>query len=160
MTNQFKIFKGSGVLAGYANTIQETMSRCDAQRGWYFEKDGKLTKEEINYKVLRLCINKQLEVYRLNYDNVKKGESFEYWTDVIVTEEKYLWFFKRKKVTEKKVIWYQHLTFESEQEFNEWKEFCINLFRKELKMSKKAAEAEFDWFNLSYGLKQNYELDK
>ena len=158
MTNQFKLFKGNGVLAGYAETIQEAMSTCDRQNGWYFEKNGKLTKEERNYKILRLCINKQLEVYGLNYDNVKKGESFEYWTDVIETEEKYFWFFKRKKVTEKKVIWYQFLVFRNEQEFNEWKEFCINLFRKELKMSKKAAEVEFGWFNLSYGLKQNYEV--
>ena len=158
MTQQFKIFKGSGVLAGYANTIQETMSRCDAQRGWYFEKDGKLTKEERYYKVFRDCINKQLEVYALNYDNVKKGEPFEYWADVIETEEKYLWFFKRKKITEKKVIWYQFLTFRTEQEYKSWEEFCINLFRKELKMSKKAAEEKFIWFDLKYGLKQNYKV--
>lgn len=160
MTQQFKIFKGNGVLAGYEDTIQEAMSRCDAQHGWYFEKKGKLTKEELRYKVGRLCINKELEVYGLNYDNVKKGEPFEYWADVIETEEKYLWFFKRKKITEKKVIWYQFLTFRTEQEYKSWEEFCINLFRKELKMTKKIAEKEFFWFDLKYGLKQNYELDK
>ncbi len=160
MTQQFKIFKGNGVLAGYEDTIQEAMSSCDKNKDWYFEKEGKLTKEERNYKVFRDCINKQLEVYALNYDNVKTGESFEYWTDVIETEEKYLWFFKRKKITEKKVIWYQFLTFRTEQEYKSWEEFCINLFRKELKMSKKTAEEEFIWFDLKYGLKQNYELDK
>lgn len=156
MEYKFKIFKGNGVLAGYASTIQEAMSSCDNNKGWYFEKKEPLTKEELNHKVIRLCINKQLEGYGLNYDNVKKGESFEYWTDVITNEERYLWFFKRKKITEKKVIWYQFLVFRTEQEFNEWKKFCINLFRKELKMSKKVAEEQFSWLDLNYGLKKTY----
>ena len=158
MTQQFKVFKSNGVLAAYVDSIEEALSSCDRNKDWYFEKEGKLTKEERNYKVFRDCINKQLEAYALNYDNVKTGESFEYWTDVIETEEKYLWFFKRKKITEKKVIWYQFLTFRSEQEYKSWEEFCINLFRKELKMTKKKAEEKFIWFDLKYGLKQNYKV--
>lgn len=159
MTNQFKLFKGNGVLAGYAETIQEAMSRCDKQRNWYFEKDRKLTKEEINYKVLRLCMNKQLERYQLNYDDVKKDGHCEFFKVETFIEQPYLFgLFNYKKKVIKSKPWYQYLTFESEQEFNEWKEFCINLFRKELKMSKKPAEIEFNWFNLKYGLKQNYEV--
>lgn len=159
MTQQFKIFKGNGVLAGYEDTIQEAMSRCDAQNEWYFEKDRKLTKEECNYKVLRLCINKQLKRYGLIYDDVKKGGEYEFIKVETFIEQPYFFglFIRKVKIFTHKP-WYQCYTFESEQEFNEWKEFCINLFRKELKMSKKAAEVEFGWFNLKYGLKQNYEV--
>lgn len=160
MTSQFKLFKGNGVLAGYAETIQEAMSRCDKQNGWYFEKNGELTKEELHYKVVRICVNKQLEPYGINYDDVKKGGSYEFFETETYIKQPYLFGLIKWK---KKVViiqpWYWYVTFESEQQFNEWKEFCINLFRKELKMTKKAAETEFGWFNLNYGLKQNYEVE-
>lgn len=155
---RFKLFKGNGVLAGYADTIQEAMSSCDKNKGWYFEKKGKLTNQEKIHKVIRLCINKQLEPYGLTYDNIKKGESFEYWEEPEEVEVKYLWFFKKEKVTKRKVLWCSYLTFRNEQEFNDWKNFCIDLFKTELKMSKVKAEKEFKWLNLNYGLKQNYEV--
>lgn len=159
MTHQFKLFKNNGVLAGYAETIQEAMSTCDRQKGWYFEKNGKLTKDEIYHKVIRLCINKQLEPYGVTYDDVKKGGGCEFYDYNYLQTHYYLWgLIKLKGLHTKKIPWYQYLTFDSKQEFNEWKEFCINLFRKELKMSKTKAETEFGWFNLNYGLKQNYEV--
>ena len=159
MTQQFKVFKSNGVLAAYVDSIEEALSSCDRNKDWYFEKEGKLTKEETNYKVLRLCINKQLERYQLNYDDVKKGGHCEFFEVENFIEQPYLFgLFKRKKKVITTIPWYWYFIFESEQEFNEWKEFCINLFRKELKMTKKAAGKEFGWFNLSYGLKQDYEV--
>lgn len=114
-----------------------------------------MTKQEI----IEACINKQLEHHGVTYDDVKKGGRYSTMVDCVIKEKKYLWgLFTRYYMEERKVPWYWYFTFESEQEFNEWKEFCINLFRKELKMSKKGAEKEFAWFNLNYGLKQNYEV--
>lgn len=110
-------------------------------------------------EVIKACINKELEKYDLGYNNVTKGAAFEYHYKGYVEVKSYIWdLIKIKKFSSKKIPWYQYYTFESEQEFNDWKEFCINLFREELKMSKTKAETEFDWFNLSYGLKQNYEV--
>lgn len=112
-------------------------------------------------EVIKACINKELEPYGVTYDDVIIGGNNEvcyYYTRELKT---YLFgLIKIPFLKEQSKPWYQFYTFESEQEFNAWKEFCINLFRKELKMSKAKAEREFGWFNLSYGLKQNYELDK
>lgn len=156
---KFKLLKSNGVLAGYADTIQEAMSSCDINKGWYFEKEKKLTKEERIHKVIRLCVNKQLEKYGLTYDDVKRGGSYEfYYFYELEEKKKFFGLWKTKKLVQKSKPWYQLYIFESEQEFNEWKEFCINLFRKELKMSKAKAESEFAWFNLSYGLRQNYQV--
>lgn len=155
MTNKFKLFKGNGVFAGYADTIQEAMSTCDKQKGWYFEKDGKLTKEELNHKVIRLCINKELEPYGVTYDEVKQGGDKEFLPDKRVKKNTYLWgLFKKWEIIDVNKPWNQHYTFNSEQELNDWKEFCINLFRKELKMTKTNAETAFVLFNSRYGLKQ------
>lgn len=95
-------------------------------------------------EVIEACINKKLEPYGITYDDVKKGTRVEF-TDLY-------------KYTEEEVPWYQQYTFNSKEEYESWREFCINLFRKELKMSKAKAEKEFNWFDLNYGLKQNYEI--
>lgn len=156
---KFKLFKGNGVLASYADTIQEAMSLCDKNKGWYFEKEGKLTKEERNHKVIRLCINKQLERHGVTYDDVKKGGQYETcFYNEIEEKPKFFGLWRTEELVQKSKPWYQYYTFESEQEFNEWKEFCINLFRKELNMTKEKAEKEFVLFDLSYGLKQDYEV--
>lgn len=89
-------------------------------------------------EVLEACINKELELYNTNI------EAVESLTDT--------GFFNEE------IPWYHYYTFNTPEEFNNWKDFCINLFRKEFKMSKKEAEKEFSWFNLSYGLKQNYDV--
>lgn len=159
MENRFKIFKGNGVLASYQDTIEDAMSSCDENKGWYFEKEGTLTKAELYYKVVRQCVNKELEIYGLTYNHVKKGASFEYWTETIETEEEFFWFFKRKKKKKIEKPWYQFLVFKTEEEYNDWKKFCINLFKKELKMKKGEAEYEFTMFDLKYGLKQQYLYD-
>jgi hypothetical protein len=52
---------------------------------------------------------------------------------------------------------YEQYSFKTEDEFNEWKNFCINEMRKSKeKIPKKTAEDAFMWFNLNYGLKQDY----
>lgn len=97
-------------------------------------------------QVIEACINKELEPYGVTYEDVKKGRKVKFFD-----------FFKY--ITNKKEIpWYQQYTFNSKEEYESWKEFCIKLFRKELKLTKKAAEKEFIWFDLNYGLKQNYSL--
>jgi len=88
-----------------------------------------MTKEEI----LEACINKELEPYQVTYRQIKENPLIE------------------------GIEWYSHFTFNSKEQFESWKYFCISLFRKELKHSKKQAEREFDWLNLMYGLKQEYE---
>lgn len=90
-----------------------------------------------NTEAIKMCINKELELYGTNMDTVEELIDSGFFKDV---------------------PWYQYYTFNSEQEFNEWKEFCINLFRKELQMTKQQAHYHFAWLNLSYGLKQDYEV--
>lgn len=91
-----------------------------------------------NQEVIKTCINKELALYDTTMEAVKSLTDSGFFNE--------------------EIPWYQYYTFNSEQEFNEWKGFCINLFSKELKMSKKEAEKEFSLFNLSYGLKQNYDV--
>ena len=91
-------------------------------------------------QVITACINKELELYNTNMDTVESLIDSGFFNDDIP--------------------WFKYYTFNSKREYESWKEFCIKLFRKELKMSKKAAEKEFAWFDLTYGLKQNYEQDK
>ena len=86
-------------------------------------------------EVIEACINKELEPYGITYEYIKSLPPEGVGID-----------------------WYHYYTFNSKEEYELWKEFCINLFRKELKLSKAKAEVEFDWFNLKYGLKQNYEV--
>jgi len=91
-------------------------------------------------EVIKTCINKELELYDTNINTVESLIDSGFFNDDIP--------------------WYSYYTFNTKEEYASWKEFCINLFRKELKLSKAKAEKEFIWFDLNYGLKQNYELDK
>lgn len=112
-------------------------------------------------QVLEACINKQLAVYEVTYEDVKKEGRYAIFKDTFYQKRKYLWGLISgwKKVTIE-IPWYIAYTFTSEQEYQEWKEFCINLFRKELKLTKKKAEQQFMWLDLNYGLKQNYLLNE
>lgn len=86
-----------------------------------------------------MLINKQLEKYGVTVEDIKK-------------------------LPEHKVegeLWCLHYTFDSKEEFENWKKFCINAIMKSKEnKSKEGAVEWFNWFNLSYGLKHNYELDK
>ena len=87
-------------------------------------------------EILEMCINKELEPHRVTCQYVRENP-------LIDGQD-----------------WFSHFTFKSKEEFDEWKSFCITLFRKELKYSKIQSEREFDWVNLMYGLKQEYVKEK
>jgi aminoglycoside/choline kinase family phosphotransferase len=48
--------------------------------------------------------------------------------------------------------WYEENSF-TEKQFEEWKNFSIELLRKKLKFSKPFAEKNFMWINLMWGFK-------
>ena len=49
-------------------------------------------------------------------------------------------------------LWYQTNTL-TEDQFSEWKEYCLKTIKKTIKCTKEAANKEFMWFNLQFGLK-------
>lgn len=54
--------------------------------------------------------------------------------------------------------WYQHYKFETKEQFDEWKQFCITELRNSReRLSKKRAEEVFKWIDLQWGLKHEYE---
>ena len=111
-------------------------------------------------QIIEACINKELEPYAFTYDDVKKEGQFENCSYMeVVDKTRFFGLWKYQVLETKSKPWFQFFTFNSKEEYESWKEFCINLFRKEMKMSKKAAEAEFSQFDLNYGLKQNYNAD-
>jgi aminoglycoside/choline kinase family phosphotransferase len=48
--------------------------------------------------------------------------------------------------------WYEENSF-TEEQFEEWKKFSIELLRKKLKFNKTFAEKQFMWINLMWGFK-------
>lgn len=84
-------------------------------------------------------INKSLEKYGIDFAYIKENQS------------------KIKQETGKE--WYQVYTFDTPEEYENWKQFCIEIMTKKLRpynLSKKRAEKEFQWINLSFGLTQTY----
>lgn len=52
---------------------------------------------------------------------------------------------------------YHQYTFKTPEEFEAWKNFCIEQMRNtKEKLSKKRAEKEFYWLQATYGLKEEY----
>lgn len=76
-------------------------------------------------------INKELEKYNVTVEDIKEDKD-----------------------------WFSKYTFDSKEEYNNWRDYCIEIIRRELKMSKKKAEREFSMFSLCYGLRMNYEDKK
>lgn len=84
-------------------------------------------------------INKSLEKYGINYEYIKENQ-------VKIREER-------------GQEWFQVYTFATPEEYENWKQFCIEIMTKKLRpynLSKKKAEKEFQWINLSFGLTQTY----
>lgn len=53
--------------------------------------------------------------------------------------------------------WYQHYTFDTPEQYQEWKDFCIAEYRNtKEKYTVTMAEQAFMWLDLTYGLKQTY----
>lgn len=152
----FNIYKGNNVLAGITSTIKEAQEYCDLQKGWYYTKVGKMSKDEINSHIVWKCVNKQLEPFGVTYSDVKKGANREFATVGFVEKKKFLGIIPYTKYSSKKVIWYRYYTFKTEEEFLSWKKFCIETFKQYLKLTDEKCENEFTWLNLAYGLKQEY----
>jgi aminoglycoside/choline kinase family phosphotransferase len=74
-------------------------------------------------EVLLKILNKQLSYFDKTVDDVKDNEK-----------------------------WYEENSF-TEEQFEEWKKFSIDLLRKKLKFSKTFAEKQFMWINLMWGFK-------
>jgi hypothetical protein len=74
-------------------------------------------------KVLLKILNKQLSYFDKTVDDVKDNEK-----------------------------WYEENSF-TEEQFEEWKNFSIELLRKKLKFNKTFAEKQFMWINLMWGFK-------
>lgn len=87
-----------------------------------------------------MLINKALEKYNVTIDEVKANQE------------------KIREETGKE--WYQFYTFDTEEEYNNWKSFCIDAMMKQRtpKLTRKRAESEFAWFDLKMGLTQKYLL--
>lgn len=74
-------------------------------------------------EVLLKILNKQLSYFDKTVDDVKDNEK-----------------------------WYDENSF-TEEQFEEWKNFSIELLRKKLKFNKTFAEKQFMWINLMWGFK-------
>ena len=55
--------------------------------------------------------------------------------------------------------WFSKYTFKTKEEYQEWKNYCIDLMTKGItpKRTKKQAEREFMWLDMQYGLKCEFE---
>lgn len=76
-------------------------------------------------------INKELEKYNVTVEDIKEDKD-----------------------------WFSKYTFDSKEEYNNWRDYCIETIKKHYKISKKRAEREFAMFSLCYGLRMNYEDKK
>ena len=58
--------------------------------------------------------------------------------------------------------WYQYYTFDTQEEYNNWKKFCLDILSNHItpKLHKSRIEIEFAMLDLMCGLKRNYEEDK
>lgn len=95
----------------------------------------KLNLRKDSAKIAEILINKELEKYNVTVDDI------ECQGDVIDGKN-----------------WFQYYTFDNEEEFLSWKNFCIDFLTTKVspKISNCRAKEEFMWFNLQYGLKTNY----
>lgn len=85
-----------------------------------------------------LMLNKALEKHGVTVEDVKKNQD--------------------KIKEEHGLDWYQYYTFDTKEEYDAWKQFCINILLTKVapKPDRKRVELEFSWFDLSFGLKQTY----
>lgn len=56
--------------------------------------------------------------------------------------------------------WFHHYVFETQEQYEEWKRFCITELRNSReRLSRKKAEDVFRWIDLQWGLKHQFEHD-
>jgi hypothetical protein len=55
--------------------------------------------------------------------------------------------------------WFHYYTFKSKEQFEDWKEQTISIFRKHAKVSKSASKKYFNELNFQYGLREDYTTE-
>lgn len=55
--------------------------------------------------------------------------------------------------------WFHYYTFKSKEQFEDWKEQTISIFRKHAKVSKSTAKKYFNQLNFQYGLREDYTTE-
>ena len=87
-------------------------------------------------ELISILINKELEPYNTTYEEVIEIPD--------------------GKIGEK--YWYNYYTFKTEEEYNNWKDFCIDILTHYTtpKIPKSLIIKEFSMFDLMWGLKQEY----
>jgi hypothetical protein len=85
-------------------------------------------------EVVKVLIDKMLEPFNSSFDEVQANPEIE------------------------GKPWFQYYTFKTLEDFEKFKEFFILTFTKNTRpaFTKSQAEKEFSWFNLMYGLKEEY----
>mgnify|MGYP001467591586 CR=1 FL=1 len=117
------------------------------------KKIVKKTREEIYQEVLDACINKQLEPYGVTIEEVRKKPKIRKFK--LQLKQTLFGFIKYPTFFEE-IPWYQYYTFKTEEQFKDWRAFCLLELTGKLKMTKGEAEKEFDSLSLFCGLKQEY----
>jgi hypothetical protein len=86
------------------------------------------------YDLPKVLIDKMLEPYNSSYDYVLANPEIE------------------------GKPWYQYYTYKSEEDLQKFKDFFILTLTKNTtpKFTQKIAEKEWSWFNLMYGLKEEF----
>lgn len=84
-------------------------------------------------EVFKEIINKQLELYNVDYNYVVKNKEIE------------------------GKPWYIYYTFKTKEDFDNWKNFSIKLMINNLKYNKEYSKKTFEMINFNYGLKKDYE---
>jgi hypothetical protein len=90
-------------------------------------------------KILDILINKELEKYNTNIDEIKK--------------------LPENKIDG--ILWYVYYTFDSIEEYLNWKNFCIDFLKNKVmpKLNDQLINKEFQMLNLQFGLKCNFEIE-
>lgn len=88
--------------------------------------------KETNEEFINRLVNKSLEPYKVTFQEVKKTLYNE-------------------------LPWYQHFTFKTKEEYESWKDYCKKEIKKRYKINSYLVDMEFEWLNLTFGLRNEYE---
>jgi len=157
----YNLYNKEGNAVLNSSSIKEILEYIDKNPGYSMRVGRWVSEEDKKHYVVWLCVNKQLEPYNLTYFDVSSKGNYKYLTKQVRVKKEALWgLFSYHGWEEAQVNWYQYFTFKTEEDFQEWKAFCISNMKKILGLNKQFAEKSFDWLNLQYGLKQEYASNK
>lgn len=137
-------------------TLKEAIAICDKVPKGHMTTTKWTKKDKLQY-VTWLCVSKQLEPFHVTYSDVINDGPYSNVKVKVPKTFKLFWGIIKipYEGTEFKP-WFQAFTFTSKEQYENWKQFCIVTFRKELRMTIAEAEAYFIKFNLLFGLKEDY----